>query len=89
MQLTARNDESTAPFFIRPDDIVVDAKLTAEIQGPWVFGGEHVSAMFHQVTIAIFGMQHATDSVALGTGQALDMIHVLQDALISDNFLRR
>jgi len=29
------------------------------------------------------------DSVALGTGQALDMIHVLRDALISDNFLRR
>lgn len=31
----------------------------------------------------------ATDSVALGTGQALDMMHVLQDAPISDNFLRR
>ena len=29
------------------------------------------------------------DCVALGTGQALDMIHVLQDALISDTFLRR
>jgi hypothetical protein len=27
--------------------------------------------------------------VALGTGQALDMIPVLQDALISDTFLRR
>ena len=33
--------------------------------------------------------ENATDCVALGTGQALDMLHVLQDALISDNFLRR
>ena len=33
--------------------------------------------------------ENATDSVALGTGKALDMLHVLQDALISDNFLRR
>jgi rod shape-determining protein MreB len=32
---------------------------------------------------------NAIDAVALGTGQALDMIPVLQDALISDNFLRR
>src|SRR5690625_3434825 len=32
---------------------------------------------------------NAVDAVALGTGQALDMIPVLQDALISDNFLRR
>jgi rod shape-determining protein MreB len=33
--------------------------------------------------------EHPTDCVALGTGQALDMIPVLQDALISDTFLRR
>jgi rod shape-determining protein MreB and related proteins len=39
--------------------------------------------------IPVMVAESATDSVALGTGQALDMIHVLQDALISDNFLRR
>ncbi len=39
--------------------------------------------------IPVMVADNATDSVALGTGQALDMIHVLQDALISDNFLRR
>ena len=39
--------------------------------------------------IPVMVAENATDSVALGTGQALDMIHVLQDALISDNFLRR
>jgi rod shape-determining protein MreB and related proteins len=33
--------------------------------------------------------ENATECVALGTGQALDMIHVLRDALISDKFLRR
>jgi rod shape-determining protein MreB len=33
--------------------------------------------------------ENAMDCVALGTGQALDMISVLQDALISDTFLRR
>jgi rod shape-determining protein MreB and related proteins len=37
------------------------------------------------VTVA----ENPTDCVALGTGQALDMIPVLQDALISDTFLRR
>jgi rod shape-determining protein MreB len=37
------------------------------------------------VTIA----ENPMDCVALGTGQALDMLHVLQDALISDTFLRR
>ncbi len=39
--------------------------------------------------IPVMVADSATDSVALGTGQALDMMHVLQDALISDNFLRR
>ncbi len=39
--------------------------------------------------IPVMVADNATDSVALGTGQALDMIHVLQDALISDSFLRR
>ncbi len=39
--------------------------------------------------IPVVVAENATDSVALGTGQALDMIHVLQDALISDNFLHR
>ncbi|MEJ2359618.1 MAG: rod shape-determining protein [Deinococcales bacterium] len=39
--------------------------------------------------IPVVVADNATDSVALGTGQALDMIHVLRDALISDNFLRR
>ena len=33
--------------------------------------------------------ENATECVALGTGIALDMIHVLRDALISDKFLRR
>ncbi len=33
--------------------------------------------------------ENAVDCVALGTGAALDMIPLLQDALISDNFLRR
>ncbi|MBW7915579.1 MAG: rod shape-determining protein [Trueperaceae bacterium] len=39
--------------------------------------------------IPVMVADNATESVALGTGQALDMLHVLQDALISDNFLRR
>ena len=39
--------------------------------------------------IPVMVADNATDSVALGTGQALDMLHVLRDALISDNFLRR
>ncbi|HET9028049.1 MAG TPA: rod shape-determining protein [Trueperaceae bacterium] len=39
--------------------------------------------------IPVMVAENATESVALGTGQALDMIHVLQDALISDHFLRR
>ncbi len=33
--------------------------------------------------------ENAAECVALGTGRALDMIHVLRDALISDKFLRR
>ncbi len=33
--------------------------------------------------------ENATECVALGTGQALDMLRVLRDALISDKFLRR
>lgn len=33
--------------------------------------------------------ENAMDCVALGTGMALDMLHVLRDALISDNFMRR
>ena len=39
--------------------------------------------------IPVVVADNATDSVALGTGRALDMIHVLEVALISDNFLRR
>ena len=39
--------------------------------------------------IPVMVAEAATEAVALGTGQALDMIHVLRDALISDNFLRR
>lgn len=39
--------------------------------------------------IPVVVAENATDCVALGTGKALDMLHVLQDALISDNFLRR
>ena len=39
--------------------------------------------------IPVMVAESATEAVALGTGQALDMIHVLQDALISVNFLRR
>lgn len=39
--------------------------------------------------IPVVVAEYATDSVALGTGQALDMLNVLQDALISDRYLRR
>ena len=39
--------------------------------------------------IPVVVAENANDSVALGTGQALDMIPVLNDALISDNFLKR
>jgi rod shape-determining protein MreB and related proteins len=39
--------------------------------------------------IPVVVAENPTDCVALGTGQALDMIPVLQDALISDTFLRR
>lgn len=39
--------------------------------------------------IPVVVAENATDAVALGTGRALDMVHVLEDALISDNFLRR
>ncbi len=39
--------------------------------------------------IPVVVAENATDCVALGTGQALDMIPVLQDALISDTYLRR
>ncbi len=39
--------------------------------------------------IPVIVAENAVDAVALGTGQALDMLHVLEDALISDNFLRR
>jgi len=39
--------------------------------------------------IPVMVADNPMDAVALGTGQALDMIHVLRDALISDNFLRR
>lgn len=33
--------------------------------------------------------ENAVDSVALGTGEALEMIPLLRDALVSDSFLRR
>ncbi|MCA9837003.1 MAG: rod shape-determining protein [Trueperaceae bacterium] len=47
-------------------------------------------ALLRQTTgIPVVVAEHATDSVALGTGQALEMLHVLRDALISDKFLRR
>ncbi len=47
-------------------------------------------ALLRQATgIPVAVAENAIDCVALGTGRALDMIHVLQDALISDNFLRR
>jgi rod shape-determining protein MreB and related proteins len=39
--------------------------------------------------IPVVVAENATECVALGTGKALDMIHVLRDALISDKFLRR
>ncbi len=39
--------------------------------------------------IPVVVAENATDCVALGTGQALDMIPVLQDALVSDTYLRR
>lgn len=47
-------------------------------------------ALLRQTTgIPVVVSENATDSVALGTGQALEMLHVLRDALISDKFLRR
>jgi rod shape-determining protein MreB and related proteins len=47
-------------------------------------------ALLRQTTgIPVAVADNATDSVALGTGQALDMLRVLQDALISDKYLRR
>ncbi len=50
----------------------------------------NLDELLRQTTgIPVMVAESATDAVALGTGQALDMIHVLQDALISDNFLRR
>ena len=39
--------------------------------------------------IPVVVAENAADCVALGTGRALEMTHVLEDALISDNFLRR
>ncbi len=39
--------------------------------------------------IPVVVAEDATECVALGTGQALDMLGVLRDALISDKFLRR
>lgn len=39
--------------------------------------------------IPVVVAEDATECVALGTGQALDMLRVLRDALISDKFLRR
>ncbi len=57
-------------------------------------GGGSLLANFDELLrrttgIPVIVAENATDAVALGTGQALDMLHVLQDALISDNFLRR
>lgn len=39
--------------------------------------------------IPVIVSENAIDSVAVGTGVALDMLHVLEDALISDVHLRR
>jgi rod shape-determining protein MreB and related proteins len=43
----------------------------------------------HTTGIPVVVAENATDSVALGTGSALDMLPVLRDALISDKYLRR
>ncbi len=51
---------------------------------------KNFDALLRQTTgIPVVVAEYATDSVALGTGQALDMLRVLQDALISDKYLRR
>lgn len=51
---------------------------------------KNFDALLRQTTgIPVVVAENATDSVALGTGQALEMLHVLRDALISDKFLRR
>ena len=51
---------------------------------------KNFDALLRQTTgIPVVVAEYATDSVALGTGQALDMLRVLQDALISDRYLRR
>jgi len=47
-------------------------------------------ALLRETTgIPVAVAENATECVALGTGQALDMLRVLRDALISDKFLRR
>ena len=47
-------------------------------------------ALLRQTTgIPVLVADNPTDCVALGTGQALDMVDVLRDALISDKYLRR
>ena len=47
-------------------------------------------ALLRQTTgIPVVVADNATDCVALGTGQALDMLRVLSGTLISDKFLRR
>lgn len=57
-------------------------------------GGGSLLANFDELLrqttgIPVVVAENATECVALGTGQALDMIPVLQDALISDTYLRR
>jgi rod shape-determining protein MreB and related proteins len=50
----------------------------------------NLDALLRDATgIPVAVAENATECVALGTGKALDMIHVLRDALISDKFLRR
>ena len=57
-------------------------------------GGGSLLANFDELLRQTTGIpvavaDEAVDSVALGTGKALDMMRVLQDALISDTYLRR
>ena len=50
----------------------------------------NLDALLRQTTgIPVAVAEAAADSVALGTGQALEMLPVLRDALISDKYLRR
>ncbi len=75
---------------------VAPPELVADVidRGIIMTGGgsllKNFDELLRQTTgIPVVVAENAADCVALGTGRALEMTHVLEDALISDNFLRR